>query len=167
MEEKGRTKLAMHSNKREGSVEVVLYERRELPPPARDRADAVYERLAELQERGHIDDVSREQWVKRTPVDDCDEAVQDTYLSFTAWADEEGVRLTPFFQTRECFSPSAGEHTDWLVMPAFCLGIYDDTDVAAVYPHNGEAGEETVEDGLQALLGDDLADGSPEALAAD
>jgi hypothetical protein len=157
----------MHSNKRQGSVEVVLYERSELPPPAQDRANAVYERLTELQEGGHIDEVSREQWEKRVPVGDCEDDVQDTYLSFTSWADTEGVRLTPFFQTRECFSPSEGEHTDWLVMPAFCLGIYDDSGVAAVYPHGDETGTKTVEDGLQALLGDDLADASAEALAAD
>jgi hypothetical protein len=157
----------MHSNKREGSVEVVLYERSELPPPAADRADAVHEQLVELEQGGHVDTVRREEWVKRTPVDDCDADLQDTYLSFTAWADQEGVQLTPFFQTRECFSPSEGEHTDWLVMPAFCLGIYDDDGVAAVYPHNDEAGAETVEDGLQALLGEDLANASAEALAAD
>jgi hypothetical protein len=52
-------------------------------------------------------------------------------------------------------------------MPAFCLGIYDDSGVAAVYPHGDETGTKTVEDGLQALLGDDLADASAEALAAD
>lgn len=159
--------LSMHSNKREGAVEVVLYERSELPPPAEDRADAVHERLVELEERGHIDAVSREKWVKRMPIDDCDAELQDTYLSFTSWADEERVRLTPFFQTRECFSPAAGEHTDWLVMPAFCLGIYDQTGVAAVYPHNGETEAKTVEDGLQALLGEEFAKTFAEPLAAD
>jgi hypothetical protein len=157
----------MHSNKSEGIVEVVLYERSELPPPAEDRADAVHERLEELAEGGHVDDVQREEWVKRTPIADCDDDLQDTYLSFTSWAEDEGVHLTPFFQTRECFSPDAGEHTDWLVMPAFCLGIYDEDGVAAVYPHNDDTGAKTVEDGLQALLGEDLLGSGTEALAAD
>jgi hypothetical protein len=159
--------LSMHSNKREGAVEVVLYERSELPPPAEDRADAVHERLVELEERGHVDAVSREKWVKRMPIDDCDDELQDTYLSFTSWADEEGVRLTPFFQTRKCFSPAAGEHTDWLVMPAFCLGVYDESGVAAVYPHNDDTESKTVEDGLQALLGEEFAETFAEPLAAD
>jgi len=157
----------MHSNKPEGSLEVVLYERSELPPPAEDRADAINERLEELEEGGHVDDVRREEWAKRMPIADCEDELRDTYLSFTSWADEEGVRLTPFFQTRECFSPAAGEHTDWLVMPAFCLGIYDESGVAAVYPHNDEPGSKTVEDGLQALLGEDRSASGTEALAAD
>ncbi|WP_340102076.1 HTH domain-containing protein [Salinibaculum salinum] len=158
----------MHSNKREGSIEVVLYERTELPPPAAERADCVHDRLVELEENGHVDAVTREEWVKRTPVEDCDDELRDTYLSFESWADEEGVRLTPFFQTRECFSSAAGEHTDWLVMPAFCLAVYDGDDVSAIYPHNDdEDGAKTVEDGLQALIGEDLSDATPEALAAD
>ena len=157
----------MHSNKREGSVEVVLYQRSELPPPAEDRAETVFERVAELERRGHVDEARREEWVKRTPVDGCDDELQDTYLSFTSWASENGVQLTPFFQTRQCFSPSEGQHTDWLVMPAFCLGVYDDSGVAAVYPHNEESGAKTVEDGLQALLGEEFTGNSTEALAAD
>jgi hypothetical protein len=168
MEVTVQTEPSMHSNKREGSVEVVLYERSELPPPAAERADCVHERLVELEEKGHVDGVSREEWVKRAPIDNCDNQLQDTYLSFTSWAGEEGVRLTPFFQTRECFSPAEGEHTDWLVMPAFCLGIYDENGVSAVYPHNDDDnGARTVEDGLQVLLGDDLSESTPGALAAD
>ena len=158
---------SMHSNKREGSFEVVLYERSELPPPAAQRVDCVHERLTELQERGHIDAVQREEWVKRTPIDDCETGLRDTYLSFTSWAEEEGVSLTPFFQTRECFTPEEGEHTDWLVMPAFCLGIYGDDGVEAVYPHSEDTETHTVEDGLQALLGEELTDATREALAAD
>lgn len=157
----------MNSNKPVGSLEVALYERSELPPPAEDRADTVYERLTELEERGDISEVRRAEWVKRTPIDGCNDELRDTYLSFMSWADTEGVRLTPFFQTRECFSPSKGEHTDWLVMPAFCLGIYDQSGVAAVYPHGDGAGVKTVKDGLQALLSGEIADCSAEALAAD
>lgn len=157
----------MDSKKSEGFIEVVLYERSELPPPAANRADAIHERLSELETGGHVDAVRREEWVKRTPVDNCDDELQDTYLAFSSWAEENGARLTPFFQTRECFSPAEGEHTDWLVMPAFCLGIYDDSGVAAVYPHNDGTEPKTVEDGLQALLGDELLDASAEALAAD
>lgn len=157
----------MHTTQREGDVNVVLYERTELPPPTAERAQHVYERLEELAERGHIESVTREEWVKRAPVANCDEALRDTYLSFTAWADEEDVRLTPFFQTRECFTPEAGEHTDWLVMPAFCLGVYDEDGVSAVYPHASDAGTHTVEDGLQALFGEGTGERTAEPLAAD
>lgn len=158
---------SMHTDEREGAIEVVLYEREELPPPATERAEHVYERLGELEALGHVDAVSRETWVKRTPIRDCDRELQDTYLSFTSWADRRGVRLTPFFQTRECFSPAEGEHTDWLVTPAFCLGVYDDEGVTAVYPHADDMTSKTVEDGLKALLGDELDETASEPLAAD
>ncbi|WP_302080799.1 HTH domain-containing protein [Salinibaculum rarum] len=156
----------MHSNKREGAIEVVLYERSELPPPSQDRADSLHERLVELGERGLVDTVSRNEWRKRMPVADCDRDIRDTYLAFRSWADIEGVRLTPFFQTRECFTPAEGEHTDWLVMPAFCLAVYDGTGVAAVYPHTDEEAK-TVEDGLQALLDEGSADTIVDPLVAD
>lgn len=156
----------MHTNEPEGDVEVVLYERRELPPPAADRADSVYSRLEGLEERDGVREVSRETWAKRVPVDSCDGDLRDTYLSFTAWAENNGARLTPFFQTRKCFSAEEGRHTDWLVLPAFCLGIYADG-VSAVYPHADESGTRTVEDGLQALLRTHADEPATEPLAAD
>ncbi len=157
----------MHTNTYEGDIEVVLFERGELPPPAERQATAVYERLESLVEAGHIDSVSRETWVKRTPLDDCDGDLRDTYLSFESWAEETGVSLQPFFQTRECFTPSEGEHTDWLVMPAFCVAVYAETDLSAVYPHADGNDTQTVEDGLQALLDEASGDTTPEPLAAD
>jgi hypothetical protein len=157
----------MYTSDREGGIEVVLYERSELPPPAAQRATAVCERLESFADGGHIDGVTREQWVKRMPLGDADEDLRDTYLRFTSWADENGVRLTPYFQIRQCFTPEAGEHTDWLVMPAFCLAVYDDDGVSAVYPHTDDSGAQTVEDGLQALLGETAGDTAVEPQAAD
>lgn len=158
----------MHSSKREGSVRVVLYEREELPPPAAERADCVYDRLTELDESGHVDETNRETWVKRAPIDDCNADLRDTYLAFVSWANAEGVRLTPFFQIRERFSTTTGDRTDWLVLPAFCLGIYNDNGVSAVYPHDSdEADARTVEDGLQVLLGDGRGEQATGPLVAD
>lgn len=167
METTVRTQPAMHTDKREGDIEAVLYQRTELPPPAVERADYVAERLEDIAERSHIDEVIREEWDKREPLHDCDEDLRDAYLSFQSWADERGVRLTPFFQTRECYSPDEEAHTDWLVVPAFCLAVYDEDGVAAVYPHADDAGTMTVEDGLQALLSDGVEGASVEPAAAD
>lgn len=158
---------AMHTDEREGAVEVVLYERGELPPPAADRADHVGERLEDIADRGHVGAVHREEWDKRAPLHDCDDDLRDTYLAFESWADERGVRLTPFFQTRECYSPDEGEHTDWLVMPAVCLAVYDEDGVAAVYPHADDTGSMTVDDGLQSLLEGGIDGDSVEPAAAD
>jgi len=144
----------MFEGESEGNIEVVLFERGELPPPAQKRAGTVCERLESLAEAGHIDEVSREEWVKRAPLADCATDLRDTYLSFTSWADRAGVSLNPFFQIRRCFSPEEGERTDWLVMPAFCLAVYDGDELAAVYPHSEDGDARTVEDGLSALVGE-------------
>lgn len=157
----------MHTSNHEGGIEVVLFERSELPPPATKRATAVYERLESLVEAGHIDSVTRETWVKRIPLDDCDSDLRDTYLSFRSWADRNDVRLRPFFQIRQCFTPAEGEHTDWLVMPAFCFAVYADGEISAVYPHADDSDTQTIEDGLQALLDEISGDTAAEPLAAD
>lgn len=157
----------MHTTDREGTVRAVLYERRELPPPAEDRADSVFEMLQTLAENGVLETADREKWVKRTPVDDCDGDLRDTYLSFTSWADQNGAMLTPFFQTRECFSPEEGRHTDWLVMPAFCLAIYEGDSVSAVYPHSADSETYTVGDGIEALKLGELDVTKPEPAPAD
>jgi hypothetical protein len=141
----------MYTTQREGEVGATFFTRSELPPPARSRAENVYERLLEFRDGGHIDRVERTEWVKRAPVGDCDRDIRDTYLAFTEWASDRGVSLTPFFDTRECFSREAGEMTDWLVMPAFCLVVYTDEDICAVYPHADGEETLTVDDGLQAL----------------
>lgn len=159
----------MHTTDREGEVRVVLYERGELPPPAAERADSIHAQLESLEERGILADVERREWVKRAPVDGCDRDLRDTYLSFTNWANQAAVRLTPFFQTRECFSPDAGERVDWLVMPAFCLAVYTDDVVSAVYPHTDGDETKTVEDGLEELdlVGEDELTVEPGSAIAD
>jgi len=132
----------------EGVVSVELYVRSELPPPARDQADAVYRRLVESGRLGNLD---RTEWPKRVPVDGCDTAVRDAYLSFVEWATERGVSLRPFFATRECYCEDEGGMVDWLVVPAFCLTIYEGERVSAVYPHADATDSYTVHDGVDAL----------------
>lgn len=158
---------SMHTSEREGGIRVELYERRELPPPAQAQVDEVHHRLDALADQGAIASVERAEWVKRTPIDDCNPKLRDTYLSFTTWARDSDAQLTPFFQTRECFTPDEGEHTDWLVLPAFCLAVYQGEELSAVYPHADEQGTRTVQDGVQALLVEDSEDGAPTTVAAD
>jgi hypothetical protein len=157
----------MHTNEREGEIRVELYERSELPPPARRQVDAVHSRLDTLAEKGELSTVTREDWVKRTPLHDCDAELRDTYLTFSSWATENDVRLTPFFQTRECFSPSVEDYTDWLVFPAFCLAVYEDGSLSAVYPHADEEETQTVQDGVESLLLDEKGEVAPGHALAD
>lgn len=156
----------MQSSQGEGEVGATFFTRRELPPPAERRADAVYDRLREFADGGYIDDVDRSEWKKRSPVGDCECDLRDRYLAFTEWANEQGVRLTPFFDTRQCFSDEEGEMVDWLVMPAFCLVIYTDDGLCAVYPHTDTEDTRTVEDGLQALGRAVLDNAEPTAVMA-
>ena len=157
----------MHTSEREGEIRVELYERSELPPPAVEQVDGVHRRLEQLADVELIADVEREEWVKRVRVGECDPSLRDTYLSFTAWANAAGARLTPFFQTRECFTPEEKDYTDWLVMPAFCLAIYEDGELSAVYPHADENGTHTVQDGVESLVAEDVDGTKTEPVLAD
>lgn len=157
----------MHTTDREGDVSAVLFERRELPPPAQERADSVYERLRPLAAAGELGSIDRVEWVKRTPVDACDCDVRDTYLEFSSWASEQGVRLSPFFDTRKCFTPEERDYTDWLVMPAFSLVVYEGDSVSAVYPHADDEESRTVMDGLARLEAAAADATAPEPTPAD
>lgn len=145
----------------ERGVEAHLYVREELPPPARERAGAVRTRGRELAEGGVLDRFDCGRWPKRVPVDDCDSALRDVYLSFAGWAADAGADLQPFFQTRVCYGPSTGERTDWLVLPAFALAVETDGELLAVYPHARDGETATVEDGLDALEAADGRDRPP------
>ena len=142
------SRVTMHAIETEGETRVVLYTRNELPPPAEEQCELVYSRLQELAD---VSDIERTEWDKRTPVDGCDTDLRDTYLAFTNWASETGRELTPFFRTRECYTPEQERHTDWLVMPALCLAVYDDGNLTAVYPHTDGTETKTVEDGVDEL----------------
>jgi len=141
----------MHTTEFENSITVELYTREELPPPAVEQSEAIYERLENLTHRDGVEEINQETWVKRTPVQGCTDAVRDTYLAMTEWASNADVALDPFFQTRECYSATEEGWTDWIVLPAICLAIYEDGDLSAVYPHRDGAETRTVADGVQQL----------------
>lgn len=151
---------------RDGRVTATLSVREELPRPSQERAATVRSTLSSLVSEGALEDLSTREWPKRVPVDDCDSTVRDTYLAYSAWADAADVGLAPFFATRECYSAAAGEHTDWLVVPAFALAIRVEDELAAVYPHSDGAETASVEDGLELLRSGDVGAGSPLVLDA-
>lgn len=132
-------------------VAVEFHVRSELPPPARERATQVYNGLAVLHGEGAIGSIDRSTWPDRMPVTEPDPELQDRYLAFKELAEEAGESLRPFFQTRECYTPEYGGWTDWLVLPAMCLAIYENGDLVAVYPHTDDGVTYTVQDGLELL----------------
>lgn len=141
----------MYAPETDRGVTVELHVRNELPPPAEAQAAQVYEGLAVLAGKGAIDDLERSTWPSRTPIENPDCGLRDTYLAFQEWADDHGISLGPFFQTRECFTPDRGGWTDWLVTPAMCLAVFEDGALSAVYPHTDGSETYTVQDGLEAL----------------
>jgi len=146
----------METFERGGEFRIELFVRSELPPPAEEQSERLYERLAALSGQSEVAGVGRTEWVSRTPVEACDTGLRDTYLGFEAWASDRGVSLQPFFGTRECYSTDRRGRVDWLVLPALCLAVYRDGAVSAVYPHRDGAETETVADGVAALERDFL-----------
>jgi len=142
----------MTPSERTGGTRVELFGRADLPTPAASRHDRVAQRLAALASAGAVAEFGVSTWPKRVPRDGAaDAATRDRYLAFAAWARDSGVRLTPFFGTRECYSMETGERGEWLVLPALCLAVYEDGELTAVYPHADGDTYRSVLSGLQAL----------------
>ncbi|MFC6755468.1 MULTISPECIES: HTH domain-containing protein [Haloarcula] len=111
-----------------------LFVRAELPTPSEHRRVTVENRLQELQCAGVIDAFETTVWKKRVPVadEDCPERTQ--YEEFRDWATEAGASLSPFFDTRLCYSWKTAEKRTELVMPALCLACYEDDELVQVAP---------------------------------
>jgi hypothetical protein len=132
-------------------VAVEFHVRSELPPPAEHRATQVYEGLTVLAAEGALDRLDRSTWPNRMPVEDPRPELRDAYLAYTRFAETQDKSLAPFFQTRECYTPEYGGWTDWLVLPAMCLAVYENDELAAVYPHTDGQETYTVQEGLELL----------------
>ena len=129
---------------------VELYARTSLPGVAEKRRDEVISRLDELATAGHVSAVEIHTWEKKVPLDaECRE--RSLYDQFRAWADDVGVELTPFFDTRECYSRDSGAKGPRLVLPALCLAVYRDDRLQSVYPHSTNDGSRSVMDCLRAI----------------
>jgi hypothetical protein len=142
----------MTPTERTGGRCATLYSRETLPAPAARQRERLSRRLNDLETTDDLSSFSVEAWEKRIRCTGPeDEAARDRYLRFAAWAREYGVRLRPFFGTRECYSMETGEKDDWIVFPAICLAVYEDGDLAAVFPHADGDTYRSVSDGLDEL----------------
>jgi hypothetical protein len=140
----------MPESTRDGQRRVALFVRDDLPEPVQHRLDGISAQLEQLVAAGEIDSYAVRRWSKRQPFDAAAPSQRSRYASFDEWARTTGVRLTPGFHTRECYSMETGECERSLVVPVVCLAVYDGDAVDAVYPHVGTE-PRTVEDGLTAL----------------
>lgn len=142
----------MPATETSGEVRAELFVRDSLPTPATRCSQRTIARLERLAADGIIGDVSVTSWAKRLPIDGSESSSQrDRYNEFSQWARENDARLTPFFDTRECYSMATGEKRTELVFPAVCLAVYEGGDLRTVAPHATEDGTESVMDCLDRL----------------
>lgn len=133
---------------------VDAFVRSDLPAPAKRCRQNTTARLEALVTSGVIDEFSVTSWAKRVPreMDSAvGEAERDLFRTFRSWARTTGTSLTPFFDTRECYSWTTGERQTQLVLPAVCLALYDGDELVAVAPHADESGSVGVSDCLDRL----------------
>ena len=135
-----------------------LYHRAETMGLAGRRLDAIESRARELAATDAVDELAVTE-VERTPSlgpqGPRDRRALAAFEQFREWADENGVRLHPAFDTRECYSWETGRRYTALVVPVVALAVYEDDDLVAVYPH-GIDPHRSVFDGLREVETDAL-----------
>jgi len=135
-----------------GELRARLYVRETLPKPAKRCSQTIIARLERLAADGVLGEYSVTSWAKRLPIDGTEHPDQRArYNEFSQWARHNGVRLTPFFDTRECYSMQTGKKRQELVFPAICLAVYAGDDLQTVAPHARESATESVTDCLERL----------------
>jgi len=136
----------MPETTRGGQRRVELVVRDDLSKPTQRRLERLSARLDQLVAASKIDSYTLSHWSKHQSLD----AMESRYPSFREWARTAGVRLSPGFDSRACYSMETGVCEESLIVPVACLAVYDGETIDAVYPHVG-AEPRTVEDGLDAL----------------
>ena len=137
----------MPTTERQPTRRAELFVRSDLPEPSTERRAAVEGRLDDLRSAGRIDEYDTTVWKKRVPIDgaaDCPEG--RLYNEFADWATENGICLSPFFDTRRCYSMETGEKRRELVMPALCLAVYEDGELTQVAPFASGGSPHSIED---------------------
>lgn len=163
-------KLPMPPTDRKEATRAELFVRGDLPAPVQRRQENVVSRLDALVASGALDEYSVSSWAKRVPFDadaDAGRTERDRFSQFDEWARATGVRLTPFFDARECYSWTTGERRTELVLPAVCLALYDGDDLVCVVPCADESDSVSVTDCLDRLDDESESSDSSTLLAAD
>jgi len=131
--------------------EAVLYMRSVAPSGINHVQEETIERLEHLRDDNGLDAVDDEIWGHSIPADDSKVAVKKAYDEFEEWADEHGYTLAPAFHVRETGTIVSERSHTVISVPLLCLGIYNASEVEAVFPCTDEERTYTIEDGLRAL----------------
>lgn len=131
--------------------------------------DRYHSALTELSNAGVLDGVEVVTWPTRVELSaGADSVAADAYDRFAEWADEEGCRLAPAFDVEAYESTFTGESGTALVTPVVSVAVYEDDELAAVYPYVEDGEVVDVDDGIDRLRGRSgpKADGGPAVTTA-
>lgn len=147
----------------EEAITVTVHLRSAPSTPAANRQQSVVSRLEDLAASGVIPEIGIERWSAKVtmPVADADSdaGALELFEEFETVADEAGVRLDPFFETRENVGGllSAGPPASKIVaFPVICITIRRDETLTGLYPCWNDGEHQSIEYCLDAL-----ADGDP------
>lgn len=123
------------------------------------RQQSVLSKLRELEAEGTIPGLTVERWSPQVTVPMPEEAGRDAgavelFEEFETVAEESGIRLEPFFETRETVGgllSSGPTNQQTLVFPVVCLTIRREGELTGLYPCWNDDEHQSVEDGLAAL----------------
>lgn len=136
-------------------IRVELWVREWTPYGAADRVGAVHERLRRLEGRGAVADVDVHVWGRSISIADGTAPTPDapgaTVDEFVSWARREGYSLEPAFEIRKRESELDPRTDTVLTLPLVCVALYDDGDLVAVFPHATNGVVRGVEDCLERL----------------
>lgn len=137
----------------QSTVRVELYLRSNGQVP--DRQTAVLESLRKLERSGTIDGVTVRTWPGAVDpsiaTDPGGTGAVESFEEFRAWAESQGVSVSPPFEHRTHTSRITGERSDLVRTPVVCLALYEGDRLCGVYPHRKDDRVVTVTEAIEAL----------------
>lgn len=121
------------------------------------RKRAVLERLDALDAAGQIQDYDVHIWSKEISVSGPLEGtsyyqhVFEHVSAFQQWARSHSVELNVAFKLQSLECEITDETFQVLTLPSICLAVYENNDLAGVYPHVDGEQVRTINDGLETL----------------
>jgi len=147
----------------DSAVTVTVHLRAAPSTAAANRQESVVSRLTDLASAGTIPEADIERWSGQVsvPVSDADSdaGALELFEEFESVAEAAGIRLDPFFESKEAVGGllSAGPTASKIVaFPVICITIRRDETLTGLYPCWKDGDHHSVEDCLDAL-----ADGGP------
>lgn len=121
----------------------------------RETQTGLIERLHQLVAAGMLTHIDIAVWgpsIAANPAHPTDPSPRrETYLEFDQWARNHEYTLTPAFYRRTAGSLVDDVHSEVIMCPLICLGIYEGQTVQTVYPYSDGETVYTIHDGLTEL----------------